>query len=361
MMETKRVYAPNNGVTGDIERIDNSPVLISLVTPAYNESRNLPILYERLCAELEMIDVEWEWIVVDDHSSDDTFSILATIAQNDRRVRVFRLTRNSGSHTAVTCGLNHALGHAAVILAADLQDPPETLPLLLAQWRAGTHVVWAARERREGETATSVGFARLYYWIMRRIVGIQEMPATGADFFLIDRCVVDALRQFNESHVSLFALITWMGFRQTTVTYDKQARLYGQSGWNLGKKLKLVIDSVTAFSYLPIRLISYLGMSVALLGFLYAIFLLGNAVLGHPVEGWTSLMVVVLLLGGIQMIMMGVLGEYLWRALDEARRRPRFLVEDRIDAQSLDSPNLELQNLTLQFANHERRVAISAD
>jgi dolichol-phosphate mannosyltransferase len=196
---------------------------------------------------------------------------------------------------------------------------------------------------------------------MRRIVGIKEMPATGADFFLVDRRVIDALRQFNESHVSLFALITWLGFRQTTVTYNKHARLHGKSGWNLGKKLKLVVDSITSFSYLPIRLISYLGLGVALVGFLYATLLIGNALLGQPVEGWTSIMVIVLLIGGMQMIMMGVLGEYLWRALDEARRRPRYLVEERIDAQSPNGESLEFENLAVHFTNQDRQVAISAD
>jgi len=273
------------------------------------------------------LNVAWEWIVVDDHSGDDTFGVIARIAQADDRVRGIRLARNSGSHTAITCGLQHAAGDCAVILAADLQDPPETLPALLDRWRAGAQVVWAVRARREGEAASTVGFARLYYLIMRRLVGIQEMPASGADFFLLDRRVLEAFGQFGESNVSIMALLTWMGFRQATITYDKQARLHGQSGWNLGKKLKLVVDSVTSFSYLPIRMMSIVGFIVAIIGFLYAGVVVVNALAGQPPQGWTSLMVVVLVVGGIQMLMMGVLGEYLWRALDEARRRPRYIVE----------------------------------
>jgi dolichol-phosphate mannosyltransferase len=166
---------------------------------------------------------------------------------------------------------------------------------------------------------------------MRNIVGIKEMTPTGADFFLIDRAVIDALRQFNESHVDIMALITWMGFRQTAITYDKKARLHGRSGWTLEKKLKLVVDSVTSFTYLPLRLMSYTGFIVALLGFLYAILVISNALSGTPVQGWSSLMVVTLIVGGIQMLMMGVLGEYLWRALDESRRRPKYLIEATID------------------------------
>ncbi len=265
--------------------------------------------------------------MVDDHSGDNTFDVMTRIAQRDGRVRAIRLARNSGSHTAITCGLHHAAGDCAVVLAADLQDPPETLPALLDQWQAGAQVVWAVRAQREGETASTVGFARVYYLIMRRLVGIADMPATGADFFLMDRRVLDAFRQFHESNVSILALLTWMGFRQATITYDKQARLHGQSGWSLGKKLKLVVDSVTSFSYLPIRLMSIVGFVVAIVGFLYAGVVTVNALAGRPPQGWASLMVVVLVVGGIQMLMMGVLGEYLWRALDEARRRPMYIVE----------------------------------
>jgi dolichol-phosphate mannosyltransferase len=276
---------------------------------------------------LDSIEVDWEWIIVDDHSADGTFAVVADMAAGDPRVRGIRFARNYGSHTALTCGLHHARGECAVVMAADLQDPPETLPNLLAKWHEDVQVVWAVRARREGEKATTVGFGRLYYFMMRRVVGINDIPSTGADFFLIDRRVIDAFCQFSESHVSILALITWMGFRQEAITYDKQARLHGSSGWNLKKKLKLVIDSLTSFTYFPIRLMSYSGFIVALIGFFYAGVVILNALTGKPAPGWSSLMVVVLVLGGIQMAMMGVLGEYLWRTLDESRRRPRYLIE----------------------------------
>jgi len=304
--------------------------LLSVITPAYNEAASLPLLYERLSQVLTGLNMGWEWIIVDDHSKDDTFAVLTGIAQQDKRVRVIRLARNSGSHTAITCGLHRAAGDCAVVLAADLQDPPETLPALLAQWQAGAQVVWAVRAQREGEAASTVGFARLYYLIMRHLVGMQEMPASGADFFLLDRRVLEAFRQFRESNVSILALITWMGFRQASLTYDKRPRLHGRSGWNLEKRLKLVLDSVTSFSYLPLRLISYVGFIVAMAGFLYAALVIFNALFGRPVQGWTSLMVVVLVIGGVQMLMMGMLGEYLWRALDESRQRPRYMVEAEV-------------------------------
>jgi dolichol-phosphate mannosyltransferase len=319
-----------------IERADEVKrrPLLSVVTPAYNEQSNLPILYERLFNVLVSIDVDWEWIVVDDHSGDRTFTAVGEIAGRDPRVHAVRFARNFGSHTAITCGLHHARGDCAVIMAADLQDPPEVLPVLLKKWLADVQVVWAVRTRREGEKASTIGYSRLYHMLMRHVVGLKEMPPTGADFFLVDRYVLDAFRQFKESNVSIMALISWMGFRQETITYDKQARIHGNSGWTLKKKLKLLVDSITSFTYLPIRLMSYLGFFVAFAGFIYAGIVIANSLAGHPVEGWSSLMVVILIIGGIQMLMMGVLGEYLWRALDESRGRPRYLIEATTDAQA---------------------------
>jgi dolichol-phosphate mannosyltransferase len=313
--------------TPGLEENPSQRPFLTIVTPAYNEAENLPTLYQRLQSVLGSIDIDWEWIVVDDHSTDGTFEVLTHLAEQDVRLRSFRFSRNFGSHTAITCGLNYARGDCAIIMAADLQDPPEEIPHLLAEWQRGAQVVWAVRARREGEGATYLGFARLYYFLMRRTGALRDLPATGADFFLIDWRVIDAFNQFHESHVSILALITWMGFCQAFVSYNKQPRLYGRSGWNLEKKLKLVVDSITSFTYFPIRLMSYVGFITALLGFLYAGFVVFNALRGHPPQGWSSLIVVVLVLGGIQMVMLGVLGEYLWRALDEARRRPRYIVE----------------------------------
>ena len=316
--------------TGVPELRDTSTVtrpVISVVTPAYNEAPNLGVLYERLCATLDAMGVDWEWLVVDDHSQDATFATMSGLAERDARVRGVRFARNFGAHTALTCGLHLARGDCVAALAADLQDPPEVIPQLFAQWKAGVQVVWAARHHREGETASTIGFSRLYYWLMRNVVGMKEMAATGADFFLLDRAVVDAFGSFNESNASILALLTWMGFRQATVSYDKEARLHGHSGWTLKKKLKLAVDSVTSFSYVPIRFMSYLGFVVGIVGFLYAGLVVVNFLRGDPIEGWSSLIIVVLLVGGVQMVMMGVLGEYLWRALDESRRRPRYLIE----------------------------------
>lgn len=286
------------------------------------------MLYERLQAVLDGLGVAWEWVIIDDHSPDQTFAAIEAISQHDPRVRGLRFSRNFGSHIGIACGLDQARGACAVIMAADLQDPPETIPALLEHWRAGSQIVWAVRLQRQGEKASTMSFAKLYYWMMRRVVGLSSMPASGADFFLIDRIVIHAARQIKERNASIFALLTWMGFRSSSMEYDKQARLHGSSGWSLHKKLRLVVDSFTSFSHKPIRWMAWFGFATALLGFIYAMVVIYNAVAGAPIEGWSSLMVVVLILCGGQMLMLGVMGEYLWRALDEARQRPRYLIEN---------------------------------
>jgi dolichol-phosphate mannosyltransferase len=226
------------------------------------------------------------------------------------------------------CGLDHVVGRAAVMIAADMQDPPEIVLDLLERWRGGDQVVWAVRTARTGVSATSLMLSRIFYKIMRRIIGRGDLAGHNADVFLVDRVVIDALTQCRESNLSLFSLLGWLGFRQSTVSYVKEERQHGHSGWTFKKKLKLFLDSITAFSYFPIRVMSLVGISVACLGFVYAVIVATEAVLvGVPVEGWTSLMIVLLVLGGLQMTMLGVLGEYLWRALDESRNRPRYNVE----------------------------------
>lgn len=300
---------------------------ISIVTPCFNEEQSLPLLYQRLCDTLDGLGMRWQWILIDDRSKDDTWAVISRLAAADPRVRGVRFSRNFGSHTAIVCGLELAEGDCVAVLAGDLQDPPEIIPDLLERWRAGSHIVWAVRRARHGERRSNVLFARLYYWLMRHVAGLTEMPATGADFFLIDRSVVDAVRRFGEQNTSLFALLTWIGFRHAQVPYDKQARAHGRSGWTLSKKLKLAVDSLAAFSFSPIRTMSWIGVLTALIGFVYAAVVVVNAMLGVPAEGWSSLMVAVLVIGGLQMLMLGVLGEYLWRSLDESRRRPRYLIE----------------------------------
>ncbi len=295
-----------------------NPPLLSIVTPAFQEAPNLPILYRRLQAALHSLD--WEWLVIDDHSSDDTFAAASAFAQADPRVRALRLSRNFGSHAAIACGLEHARGRAVALLAADLQDAPEALLPLLERWYAGAQVVWAVPHH-------AAFSSRLFYRLLRRAIPCPQMPLTGTRFFLIDRIVADAVRQFAEAHTNLFALIAWMGFRQAYVPCERRARGHGRSSWTLSRKIDLAAGSLLAFSHAPLRFFSALGAATVLLGFLYAAFVLVRAVQGVPVPGWPSLLVAVLVLSGTQMLMIGILGEYLWRTLREARRRPRYLIE----------------------------------
>ena len=229
--------------------------MISLITPAFNEGSNLPMLHERLTSVFRQLD--WEWIIVDDHSRDNTFEVIERLVAIDPRVRGIRLAYNSGSHLAFTCGLRHASGEVAALMVADLQDPPELLIQMLERWRSGVQVVWAVRRHQPGDGSGT----QLYYWIMRNLVGMNDMPATGADFFLVDRVVIDAFLAAADRHVSIFALMMWLGFRREFIQYDKQPRTRGRSGWTLAKKLKLVVDSIVGFSDFPIWWLTYAGVA----------------------------------------------------------------------------------------------------
>lgn len=304
---------------------DPDAVRLSILTPAFNEASNLPTLYDRIVRTMGGVSGEWEWLIVDDHSRDDTFAVIEQLAMRDARVRGIRLARNSGSHVAITCGLHHVEGDAAVMMAADLQDPPETtITAMLDRWRRGAQVVWAVRRKRPGDRHHTA-FAALYYWSMRHLVGMKDMPSQGADCFLLDRVVIDAFSRFGERNVSVLALITWIGFRQESVEYDKQPRASGRSGWTLRRKTKLVIDSVTAFSDLPIRLCAWSGF--ALLSAATAVGVTGALRLPSQTGVLMVLIGIMVALAGIHLVAVGVLGQYVWRALDEARHRPPYLIE----------------------------------
>ncbi|CAA6604967.1 Glycosyltransferase [Rhodospirillaceae bacterium LM-1] len=300
--------------------------MLSVVTPAFNEAENLPILYSRLSTVLSECDAEWEWIIVDDHSRDTTFQVITDMAVKDNRVKGLRLSRNFGSHAALLCGMEKAKGNGVICMSGDGQDPPEIILRLVEKWRNGVQVVWAAREARADATQDNI-MSSLYWLMMRNMSGMEDTPAKGADFFLIDEVVVSALKGLQERNMSVLALITWMGFRQDRIFYARQKRLGGTSGWTLSKKIKLVIDSIIGFSYLPMRAMALIGALTVTSGLLCALLAVSFAIAGHPIEGVGLLLMVVLVLGGIQMLMISVQGEYLWRTLEESRRRPRYLIE----------------------------------
>ncbi|MEO5377007.1 MAG: glycosyltransferase family 2 protein [Magnetococcus sp. DMHC-6] len=316
-------------VEENIAATHSVPFLVSFLSPAYNEEINLPLLYERICQVGEVNQLNWEWVVVDDHSQDNTFAVLCALAQADPRVRGVQLSRNFGSHAALGCGIKLVRGACCMVLAADLQDPPEMVVTLIEKWRQGAHVVWAVRSARQGISLFDQLASRLFYWLIRRLSGLKDFPPNGTDAWLMDRCVMRALIRFPEKNVNLIALINWLGFVQDKIEYIKEARQHGQSGWSLLRKLKLVMDTITSFTHMPIRLILGLGMGCALMGIFYAISLIYNYYTGVPVSGWTSLMVVILFMGGLNIITLGLLGEYVWRGTDEARRRPHYVIQGK--------------------------------
>jgi polyisoprenyl-phosphate glycosyltransferase len=293
--------------------------VISLITPAFNEGSNLPMLHERLTSVFRQLD--WEWIIVDDHSRDNTFEVIERLVAMDPRVRGIRLAYNSGSHLAFTCGLRHASGEVAALMVADLQDPPELLIQMLERWRIGVQVVWAVRRHQPGDGSGT----QLYYWIMRNLVGMTDMPATGADFFLVDRVVIDAFLAAADRHVSIFALMMWLGFRREFIQYDKQPRTRGRSGWTLAKKLKLVVDSIVGFSDFPIWWLTYAGVAALVVALVPAVV----AVVAYSGQNAALLLLAALVIGlfGCHLIALGILGHYVWRGLDAARKRPLYSIE----------------------------------
>ena len=313
-----------------------APVDLSIVIPMFDEEAVLPLLIERLrpLADSMVTDgvlTAYEIVAVDDGSRDATPVLLQRYRREWPELRVLRLRANAGHQAAISAGIAAARGSYVVTLDADLQDPPNTIPELLSKWLEGAQVVWAVRNEHHGRSFLDAFLSRTYYFIMRRFGGLEQMPATGADFFLVDRRVVRTLGLFQERNTTILGLLCSIGFRQTEILYDKQARLHGNTGWTLGKKLKLVVDSIVSFTFLPIRYMLNIGIVTGCLGFTYAGWITYNYLIGTPVEGWSSLMFVMLMLGGLQMVMLGILGEYLWRALEETRSRPLFLIEASTD------------------------------
>lgn len=309
---------------------------LSIVIPVFNEEAVIPTLIERLRAFIARLSpLVAEVILVDDHSADRSPVSLRDICHKDPRFRYARLAKNSGSHVAILAGLGQARGECAVFLAADLQDPPELILQMLDLWRAGHHVVWAVREEREGVSKIDVFLSNTFYRLLN-LLGEVNLPPRGSDFALLDRKAVDALLQSAGSDPSLGGEIARLGFSATQITYTKERRAAGRSKWTLKGKLKAFADAFVSFSYAPLRAMSYLGMTFSVLGFLYALVLIMLRLMTKaPVAGWASLIVVVLVLGGVQMMMLGILGEYLWRTLEAARHRPSYFLEETSDVESI--------------------------
>ena len=307
---------------------------VSIVVPVYHNAASLPDLLTKFreLSDKNRTD-RFEFVFVDDGSRDNSFEVLSTLAASEPRMRVIKLSRNFGSNAALLAGLDQAQGDVVAAIAADLQDPPELIHDMLAYWRQGRKVVLAARKSREDPGLTAL-MSDTFYSLFRRFA-IQSMPRRGFDFFLIDRQVCNLIKGIQESNAYLMGLILWLGFDPAVIYYHRRERekRYGRSMWTFARKLKYFIDSFVAFSYLPVRASSLLGIVLALLGIVYAaVVIVARLLLGVQAEGWASIMVVLLVVSGAQLLMIGVLGEYLWRNLDETRRRPRFIIERTIES-----------------------------
>jgi dolichol-phosphate mannosyltransferase len=302
--------------------------LITIVVPVFNERDNLRRFHQEVGEVMAGLGgYEWEFIFVDDGSRDDSFRVLEELRAGDPRVFAIRFPRNFGSHVAIAAGIDHCHGDAAVIMAADLQDPPALIREFVARWAEGYAVVWGARSGRDDGAIRGWAMNRFYALVRRFAIPTYPKGGTGS-FCLIARPAIDAFRQCAERNRLTFGLIAWAGFRETQVEYHRPQRLVGTSSWTTGKMVKAAIDTFVSFSFLPIRLISAIGLAVSALSFLFGFYVLINKlVYGTKVAGWSSVMLAVLVIGGVQLVMVGVLGEYLWRILDETRGRPLYIVE----------------------------------
>ncbi|HEU4700438.1 MAG TPA: glycosyltransferase family 2 protein [Gemmatimonadales bacterium] len=307
------------------------PSLLSVVVPCYNEEAVLEVTHARLTAVLAGLEgLSYELLYVDDGSRDATGALLAGLAGRDAHVRVIRFSRNFGHQVAVTAGIEHARGDAVVLIDADLQDPPEVIAEFVAGWRAGYDVVYGVRTERAGETRFKLWTAKAFYRLINRL-SETEIPLDTGDFRLMDRKVVDALVAMPERDRFVRGMVSWAGFRQQAVPYRRAERLAGDTKYPVGKMLRFALDGITSFSLTPLALASWAGFltsGLALLGILYALVL--RLFTPYYVTGWTALFIAVLFIGGIQLTALGIMGQYVGRIYREAKRRPLYLVQERL-------------------------------
>ncbi len=307
-------------------------MFLSVIIPAYNEEKNILFFLKELEKSIkECVGIKrHEIIIVDDHSADQTFNIIQNFKNNN--VKAVRLSKHSGSHIALRAGLSRVMGDAALCLAADGQDDPSVLPAMVRKIAKGKNVVWAVRKNRD-EPILQKFFARIFYMILAFFTENinPKIDLANADYYMIDKKVIDAINSCPERNTSLFGLIIWLGFEQDFINYERRVRLRGTSKWNFTSRLKLATDWIIAFSGVPLKIIVVLGLFFSLLGMLYTIFIFIYVLSGYAKPGWAEPVVLILVIGGIQMTMLGVIGEYLWRTLDETRKRPLFFIEEKYE------------------------------
>lgn len=306
---------------------------ISVVIPVYYNQDNLRPLYTDISNKLFCHnEYDWEIVMVNDGSKDESYTVMKELAREDERIKIFSLSRNFGSHAAILCGLSKCTGDCAVVKAADLQEPTEMVLEMVDSWRKGNNVVLAVREdRQEGRSQTL--FANLYYWLVRK-AALQDMPKGGFDVYLLDRKVINVLMQLDEKNSALTGQILWSGFKTEKIYYTRLQREIGQSRWTLKKKIRLVTDTLFSFSTLPITFVSLIGTLSCIGAVIWAILVLAFKLMGLiDVSGWTTLFIFNLLSFGIIMLTLGILGGYLWRTFDASRNRPPYIIEDDNDSE----------------------------
>ncbi|MDJ0577419.1 MAG: glycosyltransferase family 2 protein [Xenococcaceae cyanobacterium MO_234.B1] len=308
---------------------DHSPEIeISVVVPLYNEEENIDYLFTRLLSVLDKLETSYEVVCINDGSRDNTLKQLIEYHHQNPNIKVINLSRNFGKEIALTAGIDYARGEAVIPIDADLQDPPELIEELVAKWRQGYDIVYATRRSRQGETWLKRFTADAFYKTIGKMTKIS-IPANTGDFRLLDRKVVEALKQIPERTRFMKGLFAWVGYKQTSVMFDREPRAAGTTTWNYWKLWNFAIDGITSFSFVPLKIWSYIGLFISFLSLLYASFLvIRTLILGIDVPGYASLMVAVLFFGGIQLITLGVIGEYLGRVYEEVKGRPLYFVRE---------------------------------
>ena len=315
--------------------------LLSVVAPMLNEEQIAEEFYARVCGALG--ELPFELIVVDDGSTDATPAILDRLASNDPRLRVVTLSRSFGHQTAITAGLDHARGEAVVMMDADLQDPPEVIPSLLERWRQGSDIVYAVRQTRAGESAFKLTTARWFYRLMSKLSNI-ELQQNAGDFRLLDRRALKALLSMRERNRYLRGMTVWVGFTQSAVPYERDARFAGETKYTLRKMVRFSLDAVSSFSHVPLQLATVLGFIISAVAFVMVPVIIVLKVTGDYLPGFSTITIAILLLGGVQLITLGILGEYVGRVYDEVKGRPLYFVRSRrnlVDPASVGEPERE--------------------
>ncbi len=308
-------------------------LFLSVVIPAYNEAKNIKPIVQQLdqvinqCSDIENFEI----LIIDDHSSDNTFEAVESL--KNQKIHCLRLSRRSGSHTALRAGISVARGDLALCISADGQDDASVLKDMIMKLKNGCQVVWGVRKKREDPFLAKL-LTGLAYRLIIVFSGAESssMNLANADFFILSRKVIDAINACQERNTSFWGLLFWLGFRQDFVEYDRKSRIEGKSKWSMRSKVRLFTDWIIAFSGVPLKLISLMGFFTAALGFLYALFVICYTLLGYAKPGWAEPVTLILVLGGVQMMMLGILGEYLWRNLDETRKRPLFFIENQTES-----------------------------